>query len=113
MVRNGICSCNTIRYSSQSLPDRTVSSYPLLALLIRLQLVHGSHVGLSIMFQLRHEMAANRAFEGFHEMETIFCPTYKYDPGTQRFDSSEKARSPAWCDRVLWRSTMTEPLDYR
>ncbi len=37
----------------------------------------------------------------FMEMEVDFEPSYKYQPGSDRFDIS-KGRPPAWCDRVLW-----------
>ena len=47
--------------------------------------------------------AAGSEFEHWDEADITFRPTYKYDAGTNSFDSSDRARAPAWCDRVLWR----------
>lgn len=46
--------------------------------------------------QLRKEMAARRVFPGFLEGMIKFLPTFKYDKGTTEFDTSAKARCPAW-----------------
>uniref|UniRef100_A0AAG5D699 phosphoinositide 5-phosphatase n=1 Tax=Anopheles atroparvus TaxID=41427 RepID=A0AAG5D699_ANOAO len=53
--------------------------------------------------QLTSVLADGAAFRGFREAKITFPPTYKYDPGTQRFDSSSKQRAPAYTDRILYK----------
>ncbi|KAF7990591.1 hypothetical protein HCN44_000396 [Aphidius gifuensis] len=63
--------------------------------------------------QLGQQKLLGKIFHGFHEAEITFKPTYKYDPGTDNWDSSEKNRSPAWCDRVLWKGDNITSIGYR
>ena len=52
--------------------------------------------------QLERERRLGRIFKGFREGNVAFLPTFKYDKGSARFDSSPKARCPAWTDRILF-----------
>ncbi|XP_058097970.1 type II inositol polyphosphate 5-phosphatase 15-like isoform X2 [Magnolia sinica] len=56
--------------------------------------------------QLRAEMKAGKVFQGLREGLIKFPPTYKFERhqvGLGGYDSSEKKRIPAWCDRILYR----------
>ncbi|GJQ87262.1 hypothetical protein Trydic_g8772 [Trypoxylus dichotomus] len=63
--------------------------------------------------QLGIEQSSGRVFEGYTEDEITFQPTYKYDLNTDKFDTSEKARAPAWCDRILYRGKGIHQMVYR
>lgn len=62
--------------------------------------------------QLIQEMKGGRIFKGFVEPEIKFRPTYKFDNGTDRYDSSEKARTPSWTDRIVYKGQNIQPLAY-
>ncbi|XP_007952123.1 phosphatidylinositol 4,5-bisphosphate 5-phosphatase A [Orycteropus afer afer] len=41
--------------------------------------------------------------KGFQEGPLNFAPTFKFDVGTNKYDTSAKKRKPAWTDRILWK----------
>uniref|UniRef100_A0A3B4EC12 Synaptojanin-1 n=1 Tax=Pygocentrus nattereri TaxID=42514 RepID=A0A3B4EC12_PYGNA len=53
--------------------------------------------------QLVEQKNAGMVFRGFIEGKLDFAPTYKYDLFSDDYDTSEKCRTPAWTDRVLWK----------
>ncbi|ONK75000.1 uncharacterized protein A4U43_C03F12270 [Asparagus officinalis] len=68
--------------------------------------------------QLRGEVSAGRAFEGWHEGAIEFTPTYKYYPNSDDYygclpsKKGEKKRAPAWCDRILWQGKGLKQILY-
>ncbi|XP_010551680.1 PREDICTED: type II inositol polyphosphate 5-phosphatase 15 isoform X2 [Tarenaya hassleriana] len=58
--------------------------------------------------QLHAEMQAGNVFQGMREADIRFPPTYKFErhqAGLAGYDSGEKKRIPAWCDRILYRDS--------
>ncbi|XP_058483071.1 synaptojanin-1 isoform X12 [Solea solea] len=53
--------------------------------------------------QLFDQKSAGSVFRGFIEGKLDFAPTYKYDLFSEDYDTSEKCRTPAWTDRILWK----------
>ncbi|XP_068644248.1 type I inositol polyphosphate 5-phosphatase 8-like [Aristolochia californica] len=67
--------------------------------------------------QLRIEQRAGRVFKGWEEGRICFAPTYKYIANSDRYvvelsKSREKRRTPAWCDRILWRGEGLKQMYY-
>ncbi|KAH0631047.1 hypothetical protein JD844_005128 [Phrynosoma platyrhinos] len=63
--------------------------------------------------ELKRQMEAKVVFEGFTEGEMTFQPTYKYNPGSDDWDTSEKCRVPAWCDRILFKGRNVSQRSYQ
>jgi hypothetical protein len=62
--------------------------------------------------QLKLQMGRGYAFPFYDEARITFNPTYKYDIGTDSYDTSEKQRIPAWCDRVLRKGDNLRQINY-
>jgi len=62
--------------------------------------------------QLNLQMVAGRTFPHYSEARITFMPSYKYNNGTDEYDTSEKARIPAWCDRVLRKGSNLRQINY-
>lgn len=62
--------------------------------------------------QLNLAMLAGQTFMYYNEGQIHFPPTYKFDNGTDQYDTSEKQRIPAWTDRILCRGRGLKQLDY-
>ena len=62
--------------------------------------------------QLTRVINKGQAFQDFREPAIQFLPTYKFDPGSDSYDTSEKARTPSWTDRIIYKGQNLHPLAY-
>lgn len=67
--------------------------------------------------QLSIEQKAGRVFNGWEEGRIQFAPTYKYRTNSDQYvvqtsNPKEKIRTPAWCDRILWKGEGMKQLCY-
>lgn len=69
--------------------------------------------------QLKEQCLSGTVFQSFIEGPISFDPTYKYDNDSTSYDSrfgtsnhSEKARAPAWTDRVLFKGDNIKLVEY-
>ncbi|KZT72567.1 inositol polyphosphate phosphatase [Daedalea quercina L-15889] len=62
--------------------------------------------------QLKQAMDDGAAFRGYQEGPILFRPTYKYDVGTDNYDTGEKMRIPAWTDRILFKGSSLDLSSY-
>ncbi|KDP35587.1 hypothetical protein JCGZ_09025 [Jatropha curcas] len=67
--------------------------------------------------QLKIEQRAGRVFKGWEEGRIYFAPTYKYLTNSDHYvvqtsKSKEKRRTPAWCDRILWKGEGLKQIWY-
>ncbi|XP_077164423.1 phosphatidylinositol 4,5-bisphosphate 5-phosphatase A isoform X2 [Paroedura picta] len=72
----------------------------------------------SILHQLWEKDQLNIAkstwpiLKGFQEGSLNFPPTFKFDVGTNMYDTSAKKRKPAWTDRILWKIKGSNNLNH-
>ncbi|KAF9970062.1 hypothetical protein BGZ73_007342, partial [Actinomortierella ambigua] len=59
--------------------------------------------------QLVAQKSLQKSFVEFEEGPITFQPSYKYDVGTDIYDTSEKRRVPSYTDRILWRTRDPQP----
>ncbi|KAG9149685.1 hypothetical protein Leryth_012406 [Lithospermum erythrorhizon] len=67
--------------------------------------------------QLRLEQRAGRIFKDWEEGKICFAPTYKYLANSDHYvvqtsSPKEKRRTPAWCDRILWKGDGLKQMSY-
>ncbi|EDO02011.1 hypothetical protein SS1G_04487 [Sclerotinia sclerotiorum 1980 UF-70] len=58
------------------------------------------------------QMVAGLTFQYYSESRITFMPTYKFDIGNDTYDTSEKARIPAWTDRILRKGNNLRQINY-
>lgn len=78
-------------------------TFSLSATLRPVQLKAFIHLQLLSLYSTLMQIYFSQVFRGFIEGNLDFAPTYKYDLFSEDYDTSEKCRTPAWTDRILWK----------
>lgn len=83
----------------------------------RAEIIRDIEDGVSVLEtdQLGWLMSRGTILRGFKEHPITFRPTYKYDPGTDNFDTSTKQRIPSYTDRIVFKhnsNSAVRPLHY-
>ncbi|XP_047447465.1 phosphatidylinositol polyphosphate 5-phosphatase type IV [Mugil cephalus] len=60
--------------------------------------------------QLSKEMKDGSIFKGFQEAQIHFLPTYKFDIGSDIYDTTSKQRTPSYTDRILYRTRQADDI---
>ncbi len=60
--------------------------------------------------QMNEQRRLGNAFSEFSEGNVSWAPTYRYDVGTNTYDTSEKQRKPSYTDRVLHKTDSPDLL---
>ncbi|KAF7273490.1 oculocerebrorenal syndrome of Lowe [Rhynchophorus ferrugineus] len=63
--------------------------------------------------QLNQQRERGNVLLDYVEGDIAFHPTYKFDLNSDIYDTSEKARPPAWTDRILWRGKGIHQVHYK
>lgn len=74
---------------------------------------HGDWKYLREYDQLNLARKAKAVFQGFEEGTLNFAPTYKHEPFGDGYEEREEGglkRTPAWCDRVLWKAKQSSNI---
>lgn len=82
------------------------------AIKVKQLIQHGDLQSLLARDQLHEQKLNSRILHGYNEGDITFHPTYKYDVGTDCYDSSEKARVPSWTDRIFSKGKGIHQLSY-
>jgi hypothetical protein len=64
------------------------------------------------LYLQRTRSSVSNVFDHYDEAKITFLPTYKFDLGTDIYDTSDKGRIPAWTDRVLRKGNNIRQINY-
>eukprot|EP00123_Amoebidium_parasiticum_P011235 comp20598_c0_seq1/m.26542 comp20598_c0_seq1/g.26542 ORF comp20598_c0_seq1/g.26542 comp20598_c0_seq1/m.26542 type:complete len:363 (-) comp20598_c0_seq1:113-1201(-) len=76
------------------------------------KIANGRHTDLLAHDQLLDAHKQKEVLSGFSEHTITFRPTFKFDVGTDTYDSSKKKRVPSWTDRIFYKGKGVQVVRY-